>query len=83
MAKARPDVPAAELTVLAQACARDWCVDGCFEAGELGRSADLLSAGPAFKGADAPSLSRWADFSVLATVLGDIGGSRSADRARR
>jgi NitT/TauT family transport system substrate-binding protein len=83
MAKVRPDVPVAELSALAQAYARDWCVDGCFEAGELTRSAELLYAGPAFKGTEAPPLARWADFSVLSSVLGDLGGSRSADRAER
>src|SRR5947209_5850070 len=84
MVNSRPDVTLAELQQLAGAYADDWCVNGCFEASELQRSADLLTATPAFNGLPHPALETWADRSVLAAVLDGIGrvppGHAAAER---
>jgi NitT/TauT family transport system substrate-binding protein len=67
MRKARPDVPKATLEALASSYAGDWCVNGCFDRGELIASATLLAG----RGA-AASISEWADFSVLRDALVEL-----------
>ena len=66
VAKARPEVPPAELRELAQAYASDWCIDGCFERSELEAAARVLYASPAFAGLQPPRFESWADMSILA-----------------
>lgn len=73
MAKTRPEVPLGELQQLANAYARDWCVNGCFEPAELQRAADVLTAALAFDGLPHPPLAQWTDGTVLAAVLDRLG----------
>jgi NitT/TauT family transport system substrate-binding protein len=83
MAKARPDVSAAELQSLARAYAADWCVDGCFEQAELQATAQLFYASPSFAKIHKPEIDEWTDFSVLREVLNTIGPARAAEHADR
>jgi NitT/TauT family transport system substrate-binding protein len=81
MAKARPDTRPEDLRRLAAAYAHDWCVDGCLDADELRRSAQILFQSPDFDHLKPAPLSAWADFSVIADVLRHIGASQQASKA--
>jgi len=73
MAKGRPEVAPPKLQQLADAYAADWCVNGCFEHEELRRAADMLFTAPPLRELSRPALDQWADVSVLADVLRQIG----------
>lgn len=73
MAKARPDVPAAQLAAMAAAYAPAFTVNGGISADELTAAADWLYQGEDFKGMARPPLDRWADFGPLNAVLSRIG----------
>jgi NitT/TauT family transport system substrate-binding protein len=80
MAGARPDVKVDDLQRLAAAYANDWCIDGCFDADELLKSAQILYGSDQFKDLQRTPISEWADFSIVADVLRAIGKYRPANR---
>jgi NitT/TauT family transport system substrate-binding protein len=78
MAKARPDVPSAQLQQLARAYAGEWCVNGCFESSELQAAADVLRSAPPMRDLPHAGLDRWVERSVLDDVLAQIGRAAAA-----
>jgi NitT/TauT family transport system substrate-binding protein len=80
MAKARPDAGPEDLRRLAAAYAHDWCVNGCLDADELRRSAQILYESPDFDRLKPAPLPAWTDFSIVADVLRDIGTERRASK---
>jgi NitT/TauT family transport system substrate-binding protein len=79
MRKARPDVPEADLQMLAEAFAGSWSVDGGLTQGELEAAQAWLHAGEDFAGIEPAPLAAWADFAPLEAVLAQLGPVEDSD----
>ena len=78
MATARPDVPRAQLEILAKAFARDWSVDGGLDPAELTATTDALYKTPDFQSLPRRVVpSEWIDKSFIEAVIRDQGEYRA------
>jgi NitT/TauT family transport system substrate-binding protein len=78
MRKARPDVPEADLKLLAEAFAGSWSTDGGITGPELEEAQAWLHEGEDFAGIEPAPLGAWADLAPLDRVLDRIGPDESA-----
>lgn len=83
MAAARPDLPRADLESLAVAYDGNWSVNGGLSAETLAFTADWTFNGADFVGIEPITLSQWVDFSIVDTVLAEIGTAPDSDPADR
>lgn len=83
MKKARPDVPEADLEMLAQAFSGAWTVNGGLHPEELLEAQAWLHEGEDFKGIPRAPLESFADFAPLRAALSRIGPSAAGDAAGR
>jgi NitT/TauT family transport system substrate-binding protein len=83
MRKARPDVPEADLKLLAEAFAGSWSTDGGITRPELEEAQAWLHEGEDFAGIDPAPLDAWADFAPLDRVLARIGPAEAPDALTR
>lgn len=81
MKTARPDVPEADLQLLAKAFATSWTVNGGLSAPELTEAQAWLHEAEDFKDVTPAPLDAFADFGPLEAVLGRIGRSDAGDGA--
>ncbi|MGQ0563883.1 MAG: ABC transporter substrate-binding protein [Gemmobacter sp.] len=81
MQKARPDVPEADLQMLAGAFAGAWTVNGGISPAELTEAQAWLHEGEDFKGLTVAPLDAFTDFAPLRGVLDKIGISDAGDAA--
>ncbi|MEZ5797672.1 MAG: ABC transporter substrate-binding protein [Paracoccaceae bacterium] len=81
MEKARPDIPRADLDMLARAFAGAWTVNGGLNETEVLVAQDWLHESEDFKGLDKADLAAFVDFAPLQAVLGKLGMSDSGDMA--
>jgi NitT/TauT family transport system substrate-binding protein len=79
MRKARPDVPEADLELLANAFAGTWSTDGGITAPELEEAQAWLHQSEDFAGIAPAPLDTWADLAPLEHVLAKIGPAEAAD----
>ncbi len=79
MKKARPDVPEADLKLLATAFAGSWSTDGGITPPELEAAQAWLQTSEDFAGIAPAPLDAWADFAPLDHVLAKIGPAEPAD----
>ena len=79
MRKARPDVPEADLRLLAGTFAGSWSVDGGISRGELEEAQAWLHQSEDFAGIPPAPLEAWADFAPLEHVLAKIGPAPASD----
>lgn len=79
MKEARPDVPEADLVLLAEAFTGSWSVDGGMTRAELEEAQTWLHEGEDFAGLDPAPLDAWADLGPLEAVLAKIGPLESTD----
>jgi NitT/TauT family transport system substrate-binding protein len=83
MRKARPDVPEADLKLLAEAFAGSWSTDGGITRPELEQAQAWLHEGEDFAGIAPAPLETWADFAPLDRVLARIGPAEAPDALTR
>jgi NitT/TauT family transport system substrate-binding protein len=81
MRKARPDIPEADLQMLAKAFAAAWTVNGGISPDELSEAQAWLHEGEDFKGLTVAPIEAIADFGPLRAVLDKIGTSDAGDNA--
>ncbi len=79
MKTARPDVPEADLVLLAEAFVGSWSVDGGMTRPELEEAQAWLHEGEDFAGIDPAPLDAWADLGPVEAVLAKIGPVGSTD----
>ena len=79
MHKARPDVPEADLALLAKAFAGTWSTDGGISRSELQAAQAWLQQSEDFAGVKPAPLDAWADFAPLEHVLAKIGPAEAGD----
>jgi len=78
MRKARPDVPQADLELLASAFAGTWSTDGGITPAELQEAQAWLQQSEDFAGVEPAPLDAWADTAPLEHVLAKIGPAEAA-----
>jgi NitT/TauT family transport system substrate-binding protein len=78
MRKARPDVPQADLELLAEAFAGTWSTDGGITPAELEQAQGWLHESEDFEGVKPAPLDAWADMTPLEHVLAKIGPAEAA-----
>ncbi|HRO09964.1 ABC transporter substrate-binding protein [Amaricoccus sp.] len=78
MHRARPDVPEADLRLLADAFAGTWSTDGGISASELEEAQAWLHESEDFAGIAPAPLDAWADLAPLEQVLARIGPAEAA-----
>ncbi len=76
MEKARPDVPRADLELMARAFDGSWTVDGGLTEGDLTTAQDWLYQGEDFAGLAKAPLAEFADLAPLNAVLARIGPAK-------
>ncbi|MFT4150357.1 MAG: ABC transporter substrate-binding protein [Paracoccaceae bacterium] len=81
MEKARPDVPKADLEMLAKAFAGAWTVNGGLSQGEVLAAQKWLHESEDFKDIPVAPLTAFTDFGPLKAVLDRIGASDAGDTA--
>jgi NitT/TauT family transport system substrate-binding protein len=79
MRKARPDVPEADLELLAKAFAGSWSTDGGITRPELEEAQAWLATSEDFAGVAPAPLDAWADLAPLEAVLRKIGPAEAGD----
>jgi NitT/TauT family transport system substrate-binding protein len=79
MLKERPDVPRADLEQLATAFKNSWSVNGGLNRAEIEYTTDWTFQTEDFKDLRRPALSEWVDFSVLQSVLKEVGVAPNGD----
>jgi NitT/TauT family transport system substrate-binding protein len=79
MRKARPDVPEADLQLLAETFTGSWSVGGGLTRREVEDAQAWLHEGEDFAGIAPAPLDQWADFSPLDHVLAKIGPAPASD----
>ncbi len=79
MAKARPDVGAADLRRLAAVLKGRWSTNGGLNRNDLAFTMDWLYQNPDFAGLPPVPMRAWTDFSVADAVLAELGIDRAAD----
>ena len=79
MRKARPDVPEADLELLAKAFAGSWSTDGGITRPELEEAQAWLATSEDFAGVAPAPLDAWADLAPLEDVLQKIGPAEAGD----
>jgi NitT/TauT family transport system substrate-binding protein len=75
----QPAIAADELAALDAGFAQSWSVNGGMNAGQLAYSADWLAETEDFADLDLPALAEWADLSLIAEVLDEIGTDSAMD----
>jgi NitT/TauT family transport system substrate-binding protein len=84
MMQARPDVPRAELEVLAKAYAHNWSVNGGLDERDLVATTDALYKSDDFKSLPAKiEPSQWIDRSFIDTVLRELGEYKAAANVQK
>ncbi|RUT31381.1 ABC transporter substrate-binding protein [Arsenicitalea aurantiaca] len=83
MATARPDVPREDLEALAEAFTQSWSVNGGLSREELEYTADWIYEGEDFQNVTRVETAEWVDFSVLDTILAELGTDEAMDAPTR
>jgi NitT/TauT family transport system substrate-binding protein len=83
MVTARPDVDRATLEALAEAFKNSWSVNGGMSKAELEFSVGEIYKSEDFAGVPQVELADWVDFSVVDSVLEDLGVDEAADEPTR
>jgi NitT/TauT family transport system substrate-binding protein len=79
MAKDRADLPGADLDTLAAAYRTSWSVNGGLNRDELAFTTDWIFGTQDFADLPKPALQEWVDFSILESVLSEIGVDPATD----
>jgi len=83
MEKARPDIERSDLEALAEAYAASWSINGGLQRDELEYTSDWYYESPDFSAVPEILIDDWVDFSVMDSILEEIGSVDSMDAVSR